>query len=339
MERQRTSVTRWASTIVAALLLSWAAAAGSQKPAPNDRVGVERIGVAYDDPNAAAKAVLLERINHDRAQAGAPPLVLEPRASKVGDLFCADQTGSGAVGHFDVAGRAPYLRWALGGGVDYQMENAGALSSSSGSFSESLEKLLLRCHDRMMAERPPADGHRQLILDPMFTHIGIGLSIKGGEFRMTEEFVRVAFDWLAVPTTPLRVKARAYFGGKPQPGFRVGGVEVRFEPPPRPLSLLEIAARDGYACPSVVRTLRPNPAQGTSDIAAGSSELSGGSGRFQVGAGTAWDFETAQDGSFELSFKLDQGPGSYVVVAYVRPSGPSGAPALPATTAVVTAIP
>ena len=42
----------------------------------------------------------------------------------------------------------------------------------------------------MMAEKPPDDGHRQAILDPLWTHVGIGVALEGGEFRMTEEFTR-----------------------------------------------------------------------------------------------------------------------------------------------------
>ena len=56
----------------------------------------------------------------------------------------------------------------------------------------------------MMDERPPDDGHRQTILNPLLTHVGIGLAQVGGEFRITEEFSRVAFEWLEVPDRPLR---------------------------------------------------------------------------------------------------------------------------------------
>lgn len=39
---------------------------------------------------------------------------------------------------------------------------------------------------------PPRDGHRRTILNPDYTHVGIGFAVAGGEFRLTEEFTRVA---------------------------------------------------------------------------------------------------------------------------------------------------
>ena len=30
----------------------------------------------------------------------------------------------------------------------------------------------------MMAEKPPDDGHRRAILDPLWTHVGIGVALR-----------------------------------------------------------------------------------------------------------------------------------------------------------------
>ena len=109
----------------------------------------------------------------------------------------------------------------------------------------------------MMAERPPRDGHRRTILDPLFTHVGIGLAAVGGELRMTEEFTRVAFEWMELPAVPLRKGDWARFAGRTLPDWEVGLVEIRFEPPPHPLSLSELRRRGSYRLPPVVRTLRP----------------------------------------------------------------------------------
>ena len=37
------------------------------------------------------------------------------------------------------------------------------------------------------------------ILDPYATHVGIGVAWEGGEFRITQEFIRRYVDWIASP--------------------------------------------------------------------------------------------------------------------------------------------
>jgi hypothetical protein len=284
------------------------------------RLGPERTEIDYDEPHAAEKLGLFERINRDRRAAGVPPLAYERRAALAGDRFCLDSALDGSWGHWDTAGRAPYLRWGLAGGVDYHSENVAAYSVSSGRVDRPLGDLLLQAHDTMMAERPPQDGHRRTILDPLFTHVGIGLATAGGEFRMSEEFTRVALSWVEVPAGPLRRGDWARFGGEVLPEWEIGLVEIRFEPPPRPLDLLELRRRGSYRLPEVVRSMQPR-------LPEGGFYESGGRGDFPE-----------KEGRFSVSFRLDE-EGQYYVVSYVRRRGSSLEILSPATAALVTATP
>jgi uncharacterized protein YkwD len=286
---------------------------------PLVRLGPERLSVRYDDPRQADKEVLLARINRDRAAHGAPPVRYEPRAALVGDLFCLDAALKGSVGHWDIAGRPPYLRWALAGGVDHHSQNATAYSASSGRVDDPLS-VMLHMHEEMMAEQPPHDGHRRLILDPAQTHVGIGLAVAGGELRMTQEFTRAVFEWIEIPAEPLRAGAWASFAGAVPSGWEIDVIEVRHAPFPSPLSRAETAARHGYAYPGVVKRYRQR-------LPDGSLYTAGGRGEFDFKQGRA-----------SLAFPLAQGPGHYYVLAYVRPIGYEG-PVGPATAAMVTALP
>ena len=79
------------------------------------------------------------------------------------------------MGHWDLSGRAPYDRYADAGGVDWSGENfSGTLRRGDPFHADELVGLLLEAHARMMAERPPADGHRRTVLDPDWTHVGFG---------------------------------------------------------------------------------------------------------------------------------------------------------------------
>lgn len=284
-------------------------------------MGPERTALPYSGRHRAEKAILFERINADRALHGVPPVRYDPQAEGVGDLFCVEAAVAGFTGHWDLSGRAPYLRWGLAGGVDYHEQNAAAYSNSSGVLGRALADLLLASHEAMMAEVPPDDGHRRTILDPNLTHVGIGLATLGGELRMTEEFTRVAFEWIEVPEGPLPAGAVASFAAMPLRGFVVGPVEVRFEPPPTPLSLFELRQRRSYAYPRVIHTLRPSHL-----VSSFHQE-------------TGWgEFEVQRDGRFTLSFRLDAGPGYYLIVCHVRPKQ-TLARFAPATAALITASP
>jgi uncharacterized protein YkwD len=289
---------------------------------PVARHGPERTAMPYDEPQAADKRAIFERINRDREAHGVPPVHYEPRAALVGDRFCLDAATTGVSGHWDLQGRAPYLRWGLAGGVDFHAQNAAAFSMSGGRFTRPLRDLMLEAHAAMMAEVPPEDGHRRTILDPSFTHVGIGLAEVEGEARLTEEFTRVAFEWMETPAAPLRAGQRASFAGRPIKGWSVGLVEVRFEPPPKPLTLLELGRRRSYGYPAVVRTLLPAVPVPRGYLPA-----------------TRGDFYVGSNGSFSLTFGLDAGPGHYFVLCYLRKDRESTGMMGPATAAMITALP
>jgi uncharacterized protein YkwD len=314
---------RWLPAIVTALALAAALACRAPLPLATGtphavvRLGSERTHLDYADPRAADKRALFERINRDRAEAGVPAVRYEPRAALAGDRFCFDAALAGSWGHWDVAGRAPYLRWALAGGVDYESENVAAYAVSGGRIDRPLRDLMLESHDAMMAERPPHDGHRRTVLDPLFTHVGIGLAAVGGEFRMTEEFTRVAFEWVELPAGPLHPGERARFAGLPLPEWEVDLVEIRFEPPPRPLSVAELRRRGSYRLPPVVQTLRPRLPEG---------------GRYETG--DRGDFPV-ENGRVDVGFPVEQ-RGRYFVVCYLRRKGGGREAMSPATIALVT---
>lgn len=313
---------RAAIAVMAAVAAGCLAARLLEPRYPMARHAPDRIDIPYDDARETDKRAIFDRINLDRRINGVPPLRYEPRAAMAGDRFCLDSANAGATGHWDLEGRAPYVRWGLAGGVDFHAQNVAALTMTRGRFTRPLRELALEAHAAMMAEVPPEDGHRRTILDPSFTHVGIGLAEVGGEARFTEEFTRVAFEWMETPATPLRAGQRASFAGRPLKGWTVGLVEVRFEPPPRPLTLVEVRRRRAYSYPPVVRTLLPAVAVPFGYLRAGRSD-------FYVGA----------DGSFSITFSLDAGPGHYFVLCYLRRARETTAAMGPATAAMITALP
>jgi len=289
------TVLRAVVALAAAAVLPVAAA---RNEAPR-RVVLSSLAPDYAERVPEAKAELLGVINAERRAHGAPPLAYDLLGAKVGDEFCEDAARNRTSGHWDLAGRAPYLRWALAGGVDPHAQNFAAESRRGYDFTEPAAELLKRLHAAFMEETPPDDGHRRTVLDPTWTHVGIGYAIVGGELRMTEEYSRRVLEWAELPAGPAKAGTGALVVLKLPAGWSVGVVEVAWEGFPKPMSRAEIAARGAYGLPPSSRTLHPYPPAGT-----------------QWATGERGDFRAPAGGRIELKVPLERGPGHYFLLVY-----------------------
>ncbi len=282
------------------------------------RYGRDRSSLDYSEPFRAEKRRLLEQINNERKALGLSELKYDTRAARVGDEFCADSARNFFIGHWDLEGRAPYLRWALGGGVDYHAQNFASQSKIPGPLTESVETLLLSAHARMMAEKPPDDGHRRTVLDPAWTHVGIGAALAGGEFRMTEEFSRQNLEWIEIPARPLPAGMFALFAAKLPSRWNLAFIEVGYEPVPPPLTREQIRKRGGYTYPPSCKRLRvrlSHPRLYKDD--------------------TQGEIAVDSSGIFRTAIPLTQGRGNYYIYVFADEGDVFGRPLSPVTSALV----
>lgn len=309
----------WAAALLTAACVS-APHFLSETPVHMVRRGKDREASSYAELFPEAKARLLARLNGERRAAGAPPVAYDLLAARVGDDFCLDAARTRSSGHWDTAGRPPYLRWGLAGGVDYHAENFGSVTRTGANVKEAeVPALLLDAHARMMAEVPPNDGHRRTVLDPDWTHVGIGVAALGGEFRMAEEFSRHVVEWVEVPAEPLPAGTHAPFAVKLPAGWALAGIEVGFETPARPMSREEIARRKAYAYPGASQSfLARAPATGRyPDGSRGEIDLVRGVARADI--------------------PLLSGAGNYYVFVYAAPGSVTGRTLSPLTSALIQA--
>src|SRR5664280_672241 len=150
------------------------------------------------------KLVQLGVINKSRMKHNALPVKLDILASRVANKMCREAAEDGYIGHWNMAGEEPYLRYAFAGGYDHVSENAYG-EWSSDNYNVSLTGALMKSgHDKFMAERAPNDGHIQNIIDKSHNWVGIGLFITGRQFRYYEEFIdrylAVSYTHLTLPT-------------------------------------------------------------------------------------------------------------------------------------------
>lgn len=290
-------------TILATLVLAAAPLLGGQRAADMTRMTL--------------RDEFLRLINRDRVQAGLQPVQLDRFATAVADNYCVEQIRNGTSGHFTTDGEAPYMRYSFAGGNDAVSENAAAWSANTPFDDRELLDMVRRSERAMMLERAPDDGHRRTILDPYATRVGIGLAWQGGEFRLTQEFVRHYIDWKRALPRAASVSDAVLCSGRPLPGWDIEAITVHHEPLPQPM--LASAANDitSYSLPANRHVYRPRLPTRFTQTANGTIEEV----RVTYSDGRRGDFPISANGSFAFVIPFSEGPGVYTVVVWVRPHG------------------
>jgi uncharacterized protein YkwD len=244
------------------IVLLSACAALVQAPAPALTIGRSGMVPAVADewpegtPDDPVSAAVFARINEDRAREGLPPVAWDPKAAEVAAAYTREQIREGTIGHFLLDGVPPYVRLSRAGDLGVGAENAVAYISMGDRLDESPLTLALRGEREMLDEKPPADGHRRAILDPSATHVGVGWSLSGGDFRMAEEFTSRRYARLGV--SPLaRYPSAIRVRGEALPGMSIAYVSVARQAPPSPITLAEANSRHSYAYPEPRYALLP----------------------------------------------------------------------------------
>jgi hypothetical protein len=207
-------------------------------------------------PQEPVRASVLDRINEDRAAARLPPLAWDESAARIADAFCARQVEERSRGHFLMDGIPPYARTALSGIFGLQAENSVSWITTAGKFDETPLRLALSGQEQMISEQPPQDGHRQTILDPEATHVGVGWALSAGRFQMAQEFLVRRLERLTLSLPDSRFAA-VRFQGKPVAGQRLRFVAVAREPEPAPLTREAASARSSYSYPAAYLAFLP----------------------------------------------------------------------------------
>lgn len=257
-----------------------------------------------DETRMSLRTSMLRLINRDRKQFGLKPVELDLQLSTAADAYCRAQIRNRTTGHFTTDGIAPYMRYSFAGGNDAVSENAAAWSAGYNFDAKSLYEMMRSSQESMMREVAPHDGHRRTILDPYATHVAIGLAWEGGEFRVTQEFVRHYLDWTRALPREATVDGPVLCSGKPLGGYAVEAITVHHERLPQPLTAAAANHIDSYSLPDARHEYLPRlPEDRIYDH--------GGRGDFPLG----------RDGGFAFVVPFPDGPGIYTVVVWVKKPG------------------
>ncbi len=127
---------------------------------------------------------MLHLLNADRVAAGVAPLVLDQRLTSVAMSHSDDMARRHYFAHTASDGDNPFRRLDQGG-ITYAIaaENLGLVDG----YPEQQAVAVLNA--RMMAEPLTENSHHGIILDPRFSHVGIGIYLAPGDtVYLTEDF-------------------------------------------------------------------------------------------------------------------------------------------------------
>ena len=204
------------------------------------------------------KLMMVELVNQDREKASVDPVLFSEELSQMADKHCRELLDSKYTSHWNQAGWKPYMRYSQEGFVDWTSENITSMDINQMEVSpQRLRQEMVARHQKLVSEKPSHDLHRWSILNPLHTHVGIGLAYSNRGVRLIEVF---ADRYLKMKPLPRRLRSsgRTFLDGKLlKRCYEVQAVSIFYEPTPEPLSLVELAGTSTYGLPDDERILRP----------------------------------------------------------------------------------
>jgi len=240
------------------ILLTWAVLLLLVFLVPNIKLKAQEVNISAAEIKELKEA-MLKLINESRQSEGLKSVELDELASQVGDKHCQEMISEFYFSHWNSQGLKPYMRYSYAGGKDALMENLSL--TEGGTYFNSKEKLinvLTAMHLRMFNEKPPYDGHRQAIIHPQHTHVGVGIAFSESQVRLAQEFIA-----RYVEIKPLVSKAKAgdtvNIVGRILKSkiYELAGISVFYEPTPANLTRDELNSRGSYSFPEEEKVLRP----------------------------------------------------------------------------------
>lgn len=205
------------------------------------------------------KSNLVDLINENRRSLGLNPVKLDELASKVGESHCQEMLLENYFSHWNKTGLKPYMRYSQAGGRDALSENLSF--SQGGGYYDSVERLtnvLMEMHSRMFNEKPPNDGHRQTIIYPQNTHVGIGIAFDENQVKLAEEFIGRYVEIKDIAKTSKPGGKVDFIGNILSPkDYELAGISMFFETLPQFLGREELNTKGSYSFPSSETILKP----------------------------------------------------------------------------------
>jgi uncharacterized protein YkwD len=205
----------------------------------------------------ALRQNLLQLVNEEREVANVRRLELDDFATKIATAHAEEMAVDEFVSHWNKNGLKPYQRYSLAGGYHATQENISAADNTWSAKFEDLKQDTSYLHVRLYQEKPPNDGHRQAILAPQHTHVGLGIAVEKLRLRVVELFVSKYVE-LSQSVQQAKPKATITVAGRLlKSNDSLNTIEVFYEPLPTPRDLEWLQQPRSYSLPNESQVLKP----------------------------------------------------------------------------------
>lgn len=203
---------------------------------------------------------MLELVNRDRRAAGLEPVEWDVTAALAARGHAEEMAAHGYLSHWDLMGRGPEYRYWLAGGRDAVRENVYSYYqryvNGGGVPILDWEGSVERAQNTLMN----SPVHRDNILQPSHTHVGIGIAYEPerGELRIAQEFVD---RYVVLETVPQGGSAGGdvTVSGRVLAGASSPLINLAYQPFPEPVTVTELNASSEYSSAAeVYQALNPD---------------------------------------------------------------------------------
>ncbi|HEX2271815.1 MAG TPA: CAP domain-containing protein [Pyrinomonadaceae bacterium] len=258
---------------------------------------------------AELRANLLEMVNEERAVEKVPLVKMDELATRVATNHAVEMATHEFASHWGRDGLKPYHRYSFAGGTEATQENVSAADNTWSNKLSDLKQDTSYLHLRMYQEKPPYDGHRRTILAPQHTHVGFGIAVDKLRLRLVELFIAryVEVKPIARAAKP---KSEVLFAGKIlKRDHTLNGVEIFYEPLPKPPELAWLQQPRSYGLPEQSKALRPKVMP-----------------PYTYADGKRGDVDIDAEGNFSVPITFEK-PGIYTLMTWLKPGTGKAFPA------------
>lgn len=195
----------------------------------------------------AAAHYMVELINRDRQAAGLSPVQWDETAARAAQAHAEEMASYVYLSHWNLAGYGPEHRYFFAGGRDAVRENVYAYyqrsSAGVGIPIQDWKAIVENAQEALMESA----GHRDNILQPSHTHVGIGIGYNAalGEVRIAQEFVD-RYVTLEPVAESVRAGQSVEIAGRVLPGASSPLINLAYEPFPTPMSVADLNKTSEY---------------------------------------------------------------------------------------------
>lgn len=203
------------------------------------------------------KRYMLHLINDERARAGSGPVVLGDNIAA--QLHAESSLANCFLSHWGVDGLKPHMRYSLGGGYQYNAENALGLPyciPASGRY-KSIGSIEQEIREAMKDWRG-SPGHYRNIINPWHKKVNIGLAWDRYNFRAVQHFEGdyVEYDQLPAIENGILTMSGTTRNGAGFSDERDLSVQIYYDRPPHTLTRGQLAATYCYDGGLLISALR-----------------------------------------------------------------------------------